>query len=56
MSTQERRASADVAALAGLIERAGAAIALAEEPSGFIAALENGAAPESGEASEGGPA
>jgi len=42
----ERRARADVAALAGLIERAGAAIALGEEPSNFAAALESGAEPE----------
>jgi hypothetical protein len=48
VSEPERRARADVAALAGLIERAGAAIALGEEPSSFAAALESGAEPESG--------
>ncbi len=46
MTTDERRARADVAALAGLIERAGAAIAMAEEPSSFAAALESGAGDE----------
>ena len=47
MTTPDRRPSAEVAALAGLIERAGAAIALGEEPSNFAAALENGAPRES---------
>jgi hypothetical protein len=47
VTTAERRVTADVAALAGLIERASAAIALGEEPSNFVAALENGAEPGS---------
>jgi hypothetical protein len=46
----QRRAAAEVAALAGVIERAGAAIALGEEPSNFSAALENGAEPDTGAA------
>jgi hypothetical protein len=46
----QRRAAAEVAAVAGVIERAGAAIALGEEPSNFSAALENGAEPDTGAA------
>jgi hypothetical protein len=38
-----RQVRADVAALAGAIERAAVDLALAEEPSGFVAALEQGA-------------
>jgi len=36
-------ATADVAALAGAIERAAGDLALSEEPSNFAAALESGA-------------
>ena len=39
----ERRARADVADLAGVIERASAALALGEEPANFSAAMEAGA-------------
>jgi hypothetical protein len=48
VTAPDRRPSAEVAALAGLVERAGAAIALGEEPSNFVAALENGAEAEGG--------
>lgn len=48
MTAPSPHARAEVAALAGLIERAGAAIALGEEPSNFAAALEHGAPPEGG--------
>ena len=43
MTNPDRELMADVAALAGLIERAGADLALAEEPSNFAVALEAGA-------------
>jgi len=43
VSTPERRQLAEAAGLAAVIERLGAAIALAEEPSGFAAALDAGA-------------
>ena len=46
MSASERHLRADVAGLAALIERAGADLALAEEPSNFVAALEAGAEAE----------
>ena len=36
-------ATADLAALAGAIERAAADLALSEEPSNFVAVLERGA-------------
>jgi hypothetical protein len=41
--TTERSRQAELADLAGLIERLGAALALGEEPSNFAAALEDGA-------------
>jgi hypothetical protein len=41
--TGSRRVQADVAALAGTIERAAGDLALGEEPSNFVAALEAGA-------------
>lgn len=40
--TTERSRQAELADLAGVIERLGAALALAEEPSNFAAALEEG--------------
>jgi len=40
MSAPEPRVSADVASLAAAIERAAADLALTEEPSGFVVALE----------------
>jgi hypothetical protein len=40
MSAPERPVSADVAGLAAAIERAAADLALAEEPAGFVVALE----------------
>jgi len=40
MSEPERRVGADVAALAAAIERAAADLAVAEEPAGFVVALE----------------
>jgi hypothetical protein len=43
MSDHDRRVQADVAGLAALIERAGADLALAEEPSNFVVALETNA-------------
>jgi hypothetical protein len=43
MSEPARQVTAAVAALAGIIERAGADLSLAEEPSNFAAALEQGA-------------
>ena len=46
MTHPDRQLRVDAANLASLIERAGAAIALAEEPSSFAAALELGADPE----------
>jgi hypothetical protein len=46
MPDQDRRLQADVAGLAGLIERAGADLALAEEPSNFVVALESSAEEE----------
>ena len=42
MTTQRSR-QAELADLAGVIERLGAALALGEEPSNFAAALEDGA-------------
>jgi hypothetical protein len=48
MTDRARASRVDAADLAALIERAGAAVALAEEPSNFSAALETGADPESG--------
>ena len=51
MTQPDRQLRVDAANLASLIERAGAAIALAEEPSNFVAALELGANPE-GDGSE----
>ena len=41
--TTDRSRQAELADLAGVIERLGAALALAEEPSNFAAALEDGA-------------
>lgn len=46
MINQDRQLRAEVANLAALIERAGAAVALGEEPSNLAAALEGGAEPE----------
>ena len=46
MTTPDRQLRADAASLAGLIERAGAALAMGEEPSNFAAALEDGTGPE----------
>ena len=43
MTTPDRRVTADAADVAALIERAGAALGLGEEPSNFSAALEAGA-------------
>jgi hypothetical protein len=43
MSEPARQVMVAVAALAGTIERAGADLSLAEEPSNFAAALEQGA-------------
>ena len=43
MSEPARQVLVAVAALAGTIERAGADLSLAEEPSNFAAALEQGA-------------
>jgi hypothetical protein len=40
MSDPERVVSADVAGLAAAIERAAADLAVAEEPAGFVVALE----------------
>ena len=40
MSNPERVVSADVAGLAAAIERAAADLAVAEEPAGFVVALE----------------
>ena len=48
MTAPERGVGAEVAALAGLIERLGAAVALGEEPSNFAASLESGVEPEAG--------
>ena len=39
----------EVATMAGAIERAAADLALAEEPSGFVTALEEGARPAEGD-------
>ncbi len=47
----EPKAPVEVAHMAAAIERAAADLALGEEPSGFVAALEGAAAPE-GEADE----
>ena len=46
MSNHDRQLRADVAGLAALIERAGADLALAEEPSNFVVALEASAEEE----------
>jgi hypothetical protein len=43
MDAAERQRTAAVADLAAVIERASADLSLAEEPSGFVAALEMGA-------------
>lgn len=45
MTNPDRQLRADVIDLATLIERAGAALALGEEPSNFTVALEGGAEP-----------
>jgi len=45
MSVSDKRASADVAGLAGAIERVAADLALSEEPAGFVLALEGDAQP-----------
>ena len=45
--TTDRSRQAELADLAGVIERLGVALALGEEPSNFAAALEEGA-PEGG--------
>jgi len=45
MSIPDKRASADVAGLAGAIERVAADLALSEEPAGFVLALEGDAQP-----------
>ena len=45
MSDPERVVSADVAGLAAAIERAAADLAIAEEPAGFVVALEGDADP-----------
>jgi hypothetical protein len=47
---ESRMQPAEVAALLGVIERMAADLALAEEPSRFIAALTAGRAPADGEA------
>jgi hypothetical protein len=41
--TTDRSRQAELADLAGVIERLGAALALGEEPSNFAAALDDGA-------------
>ena len=46
---ESRAQQAEVAALRGVIERATADLALAEEPARFIAALEAGRPPEAGD-------
>jgi hypothetical protein len=43
MEERERRVTAAVADVAAVIERTGADLSLAEEPSGFTLALETGA-------------
>lgn len=40
MATPENRVSADVAGLAAAVERMAADLAIAEEPAGFVLALE----------------
>ena len=45
MSEPERRPSAEVAGLAAAIERVAADLAIGEEPSGFVLALEGDASP-----------
>jgi hypothetical protein len=45
--TADRSLQAELADLAGVVERLGGALALGEEPSNFAAALEDGA-PEAG--------
>jgi hypothetical protein len=46
MTDRDRQLTADVAGLAALIERAGADLAMAEEPSNFVVALEASAETE----------
>ena len=46
MSESARQVMVTVAALAGTIERAAADLSLAEEPSNFVVALEQGAPDE----------
>ena len=46
MSGKEDRVSADVAGLAAAVERVAADLAIAEEPSGFVHALEGDASPD----------
>lgn len=46
--TTDRSRQAELADLAGVIERLGAALALGEEPSNFTAALEDGAQEDDG--------
>jgi hypothetical protein len=46
--TTDRSHRAELADLAGVIERLGAALALGEEPSNFAAALDDGAAEDGG--------
>jgi hypothetical protein len=46
MNAAEQHLRAEVADLAAVIERAGADLAMAEEPSNFVAALEAGAGAE----------
>jgi len=45
MSASEHRVSADAAGLAAAIERIAADLAIAEEPAGFVLALEGDASP-----------
>lgn len=49
MDATERQVRADAAGLAAVIERAAADLALAEEPSNLVAALEAGAPPATDE-------
>jgi len=46
MSGKEDRVSADVAGLAAAVERVAADLAIAEEPAGFVQALEGQASPD----------
>ena len=45
MHAPENRVSADAAGLAAAVERAAADLAIAEEPAGFVLALEGEASP-----------